>query len=157
VNRRQDRSNGVRRLGWTWAAVLILLASTATTGFASGGLGDQPVVAEADHLPCQAGQIGYWSMFPVEILGTDCVAETAASAPKTAYQALPDRYWEYSFAELGQHMNQVVYLDEAASEPAGAVASAPKTRYQVLPDRFWEYSFSELGQYMNQIIFLDEQ
>jgi hypothetical protein len=54
-------------------------------------------------------------------------------------------------------MNQVVYLDEAASEPAGAVASAPKTRYQVLPDRFWEYSFSELGQYMNQIIFLDEQ
>jgi spore germination protein YaaH len=85
------------------------------------------------------------------------VAETAASAPKTAYQALPDRYWEYSFAELGQHMNQVVYLDEAASEPAGAVASAPKTRYQVLPDRFWEYSFSELGQYMNQIIFLDEQ
>lgn len=157
MNRRQVRSNGVRRLGWTWAAVLILLGSMATTGFASGGLGDQPVAIDADRLLCQAGQTGYWSMFPVEILSTSCVAETAASAPKTAYQALPDRYWEYSLSELGQHVGKIVYLDETSSQLAVTVTRAPKTRYQALPDRFWEYSLSELGQHMNQIVFLDEE
>lgn len=157
MNVQQGLANRVRRLGWTWAAVLILLASTATTGFASSGPGDQPVAVDADHLPCQAGQTGYWSMFPVEILGADCAAKTAAIAPKTAYQALPDRYWEYSLAELGQHVGKIVYLAETSSQPAIAVTRAPKTMYQALPDRFWEYSFSELGQYMNQIITLDEE
>jgi hypothetical protein len=25
---------------------------------------------------------------------------------------LPDRFWEYSFSELGQYMNQIIFLDE---------------------------------------------
>jgi hypothetical protein len=165
VNTRQVRSNRVRRLGWTWAAVLILLASTARTGFASARPGGEAIAAAARHLPCQEPRTGYWMLLPVEALEADCGAyiqgpvgaATKTSAPKTRYQVLPDRFWEYSFAELGQHMNQVVYLDEATSEPAGTVAVAPKTRYQVLPDRFWEYSFAELGQHMNQIVWLEEK
>jgi hypothetical protein len=74
-----------------------------------------------------------------------------AIAIRAGDQVLPDRYWEYILAELGQHMSQSATVS-GVPEETRAKATAVRTVYQALPARYWEYILAELGKHMNRLV-----
>jgi hypothetical protein len=163
VNTRKDRESGIGRWLWTWGLALVLLVSGVTTALASSTRTVETLDVMADPASCGNVYTGYWALLPIEELEIGCqapatpAAATVGKAPKTAYQVLPDRYWEYSLAELGDHIGRIIYLDEATDVAAGTAKDTPETRIEVLPDRCWEYRMTELGKHTGKVIWRDEQ